>query len=629
MNTPLIFLAFANDQDAHLDLLKQESRKLYDTLEELERKEYVKVHREESADAEELFTDFARRKDQVAIFHYGGHASGTRLRLESGEGDAQGLAQMLGEQENLKLVFLNGCSSKGQVQALFDAGVKAVIATSVPIKDDKAVMFAERFYESLAHRRTIDQAFNMASAFLLTNYGDKLDAQHRGIVMPWGGQPEVEELPWGLYYKEGHEDIRNYKLPYYRPIGLPKEMMNYIGSSFTANRYIVSVLDEMCKFNPDIYHQMVVQRDGESIKKDSREYPLLIIENFPWPIGSQIRLLRLKDAPNLERLKHLVSTYIVTSKVLYFILLSDLWEARHHLADKSITWDHISLDREAYMGFDFFAQIGPLYEKLSEVVTPFVTEFEMLYEAIKDGESQLNTAHRMLEELRSELASEPPSSDLEKRCEQTEKAVRVILLHAAFLANYRMLTVRNVAIDKPRFELVEYEHEMGPLNARQALGLNLYQDAHSRRKSHYADSSSVVLVANEKRLSQALNLSPFIIDKNTFVQVKKSETTEKDRLAHVFLLGWQEDDRVTYVAVEHSIFNSMAQSSDQVHTDMTLSDFVEGKNIEGEQDAQEDALDDVFGDLEDDAGGGEISDEERVFLMLKNQFNMLTADLNP
>ena len=177
--------------------------------------------------------------------------------------------------------------------------------------------------------------------------------------------------------------------------------------------------------------------------------------------------------------------------------------------------------------------------------------------------------------------------------------------------------------------MVEYEHEMGPLNARQALGLNLYQDAHSRRKAHYADSSSVVLVANEKRLSQSLNLSPFIIDKNTFVQVKKSETTEKDRLAHVFLMGWHEDERLVYVAVEHSIFNSMSQSSDQVHTDMTLDDFVEGKNIQGEQDLHENELDDVFGNPDSDEEGSEIADEDRVFLMLKNQFNMLTADLNP
>ena len=153
MNTPLIFFTFANDPDAHLSLLKEESRLVFRALQELDRKEYLKIHREESAQAKDIFDGFTRYKDRVAIFHYGGHANGTHLQLEKGKGDARGLATLMGEQSNLKLVFLNGCSSKGQVKALFEAGVKAVIATSVPIQDRNAVRVAEQFYQALANRR--------------------------------------------------------------------------------------------------------------------------------------------------------------------------------------------------------------------------------------------------------------------------------------------------------------------------------------------------------------------------------------------------------------------------------------------------------------------------------------------
>lgn len=632
MPTPLIFLTFANDTDTHLFLLKEESRMLYRALEEIERKEYIKIHREESAEARDIFAGFARYKDQVAIFHYGGHANGTHLRLEEGAGDARGLATLLGEQENMKLVFLNGCSSRGQVQTLFDAGVKAVIATSVPIEDRKATEFAERFYEALAHKRTIGQAFKLAQAFLTTRYGDAVEERFRSLDMGavldmQNPGAEKDEIPWGLYIQDSHrEEILNYKLPYYRPVGLPKDMIQYIGKSFTANRFIVLVLDEMCKYNPDIYAQMVEQRGEETVNKDSRHYPGLIIENFPWPIGSQIRLLRLYDKPNLERINHLISTYVITSQVLYYILLSDLWEQqRENEAD--VKWEHLPMNKENYAGFDFLKQIGPLYEQLTAIGLPFVSEYELLIEALQQPDSPLNKAHQYLEELRGQLKTNPPSADMDKVCQRTEQAVSIILRHAAFLAGYRMMTVRNIMVNRSRFETLAYELDMGPLNAAQGIDLNLYQDDAFRRKTNFADSYSVMLVDNENRMDQSLNLSPFIMDKNTFVQMKKSETTEQDKLAHIFLLGWEAEERLYYIAVEHSFFIALDKDSDQVHTDMSLEDFTEGRNLNQGGDAEGDDFGFDFGFEESEAEATSEDESAKVFQLLKDQYEMLKADL--
>jgi CHAT domain-containing protein len=107
---------------------------------------------------------------QVQIFHYGGHANGSALQLEQGAGNAQvasstGLAQLLGQQTELKLVFLNGCATQGQVELLLKSGVKAVIATSVPINDMMAVEFAEQFYQSLTNQASIAHSFTTARAF--------------------------------------------------------------------------------------------------------------------------------------------------------------------------------------------------------------------------------------------------------------------------------------------------------------------------------------------------------------------------------------------------------------------------------------------------------------------------------
>lgn len=624
--TPIIFLTFANDPDAHLDLLKEESRRLYGALEELDRKEYLKLIREESAQVDDIFSTFNKNKDRVAIFHYAGHAAGTKLHLEKGAGSADGLAQLMGQQENLQLVFLNGCSSKGQVKGLLEAGVPAVIATSVPIEDRKATEFAQQFYDALANRRTIGQAFTIAKAYLETRFSKSVEVTMRDATWETGDDTAGEAaMPWGLYVQEAdRERILNWKLPYFRPVGLPQDMIQYIGKSFTANRFIVLALDEMCKYNPDIYAQMVEQRGDEVVKKDSKHYPWLVIENFPWPIGSQIRLLRFYDKPNAERLEHLVSTYIITAQLLYYILLSDLWEQARE-ADQKPQWKGLGMDKKSFAGFDFLAQIPTLYPIVKEGGIPFIGEFEILMADLANADSPLSKAHQFLEKLRAQLPDNPPSADLDKLCMKTEQAVSIVLRAAAFLARYRMLTVRNVSIDKPRFENIAYELDMGPLNATQGTGLNLYQDAAYRRKENYSDSCSIVLVSSENSLDQSLNLSPFIVDKNTFVRVKKSETTEQDRLAHVFMMGWEESDCLYYHAIEHSFFHALEHAGDQVHTEMTQDDFVEGRNL-SEDDFSSDFGDDFGADFGLDPETT-ADDSPKVFQQLYDQYVMCKTDL--
>ncbi|MBP9077502.1 MAG: CHAT domain-containing protein, partial [Haliscomenobacter sp.] len=148
---PIFFFAFANEEGRFLELLKQESSAVYNALYPVEEQGRLLIAREESLSSDELFLAFRRYKDRMFIFHFAGHAGSDVLGLEDLEANASHVADLLAEQkDSLKLVFLNGCATLNQVARLQELGIKAVIATSRPVEDDKAQFFAEEFYKNLA-----------------------------------------------------------------------------------------------------------------------------------------------------------------------------------------------------------------------------------------------------------------------------------------------------------------------------------------------------------------------------------------------------------------------------------------------------------------------------------------------
>ena len=176
--TPVVFLAFANDNDAYLKNLIREGKAIRDNLWNAADEGYIDLYKDENISIRDLYKAVARYQKRIVIFHYGGHANSQALMFE-GEinmetADAAGLANTFKAMPNLQLVFLNGCATYGQVDQLLERGVKAVIATSVAINDNKAQEFSERFYQALANDNTIRSAFNVASSFMRTKYKKKL-----------------------------------------------------------------------------------------------------------------------------------------------------------------------------------------------------------------------------------------------------------------------------------------------------------------------------------------------------------------------------------------------------------------------------------------------------------------------
>ena len=239
---PIVFLAFA-DARSDLSSLKVEGWSLKDQFDELKRRGVIAdVVVEENASLERIYSVFQKHRDRIAIFHFGGHADGDRLLLQSAfeprPAYADGLATLLGQQRGLKLVFLNGCSTRPQVKRLLDAGVPAVIATARPIDDGVATEFAVAFYQALTtgysgENRKITGGCSLAMAFAQAEGLSKTarGGKSRDFVAATPSHEEVTDddgFPWVVQYRKGSEHVERWNLfeddPLFGLPGLPADI---------------------------------------------------------------------------------------------------------------------------------------------------------------------------------------------------------------------------------------------------------------------------------------------------------------------------------------------------------------------------------------------------------------------
>lgn len=228
MSRPVFFLAFANDRvdgARFLRSLNGELKALRGALTD----ERGLAERGEArwdvvdvldATIDDVFRGVQRYGDRLALFHYGGHAGDFALLLQSANGgsvaaNADGLAKLLGGRRSLQCVFLNGCSTEGQVRDLLAAGVPAVIATRREIEDELAVEFARDFYGGLAAGASLGRAFADAEAALRMKVAAPVAAmKSRGIdVSNDAADTSVSDrVPWTLHVAPGAEIVREWSV---------------------------------------------------------------------------------------------------------------------------------------------------------------------------------------------------------------------------------------------------------------------------------------------------------------------------------------------------------------------------------------------------------------------------------
>ena len=190
MPAPVFLLAFAYDQTQALPEVVNELK----TIQRLLSQTGGNAEPIWQVTPDDLEERFDTQRNDLRLFHYSGHAGATGLVLNRGDQASRivfgtGIARQAGWAKDLRLVFLNGCSTKDQAQVFLDQGAAAVIATTKPLIDKYAVDFARRFYQSFTRRNglsTLQQAFEAAFIAFTDEHGfltrAMLDEQVRGSI---------------------------------------------------------------------------------------------------------------------------------------------------------------------------------------------------------------------------------------------------------------------------------------------------------------------------------------------------------------------------------------------------------------------------------------------------------------
>ncbi len=213
-NLPVIFIAFANNKrwrSRYLKNITKEKNAIEKALAKVNGT-ICELHIETDVSIGKIWEIFQSKKfrDRICIFHFGGHADGFQLMLETWDGEpkvalGEGLISFLANQKNLKLIFLNGCKTGDLVTELTLQGIPAAIGTKKLISDLTAAELAPNFYKGLAEGLPIERAWIEAVYQLNTTKKKVVFGKYNSNIRR-GNE-------WYIKFQKGAERIKYWSLP--------------------------------------------------------------------------------------------------------------------------------------------------------------------------------------------------------------------------------------------------------------------------------------------------------------------------------------------------------------------------------------------------------------------------------
>ncbi len=534
----VLLLSFANSRENPLPTLSGEYGALNKILSPRVLRQHFLSWSVSHATLDDVAYYLTLFRDRLSLFLFSGHAGRDLLLTEDGATRAAGIAHLLGQCRNLKVVILNGCSTGGQVEALHAAGVSLVIATSAPVEDRIAAQFSARLFQAMEAGLSIGESFEQAIGEAMGRSGVEIDRSIGGLV----GRPDNQPC-WGIYSNPAKPDMAGWKLPAQTP--RPAQFR------YEPNELLLETLyDTFAQTNPRVRE---LHEAGALLDECKEEIVAALLKALPAPISEHVRKLVAPSQPGTTagwdtagplRLAQLAQTYQICMDFLLYVLMAQIWE---NILHKKTVWKpptpllgefkaFLHFDSTERRDCDYFSILHLLRETLEGAdEMPFVAECSHLREDFMSNETVKNACF-FLETLRrqTETAGAPEMPEL---CTRAEQALSLILSKLGFLGHYLLATVRNIDVLKFRHTgQAQFEHMVVKWHGT----LGFYEKEY-RRQPDFMDNRSVVLLRlGDDAGNRFLNLSPFVIDENTF------ETVPDTSLAKLYFFAWRTPGRLFY-----------------------------------------------------------------------------------
>jgi len=303
---------------------------------------------------------------------------------------------------------------------------------------------------------------------------------------------------------------------------------------------VQKVFSEMVKYRTSLAKYLPDKDEGEEV--DLRIIADLVIKNFPWPVGVELRRLFSGSMRQLgrQRLDQIFKTIERTIQFVSFVMVCQVW---YDTGKNKVTLpDNVRKEFADRFGVLTMGNFCWLIRALATAYSDQKAEW-FLPEMNEQFDKKFFAMLDFWVPERNEIGHYQINLDdaeIEKRCVEYEDRLTEILLRIAFFAKYRLVSVRDIKVIKPRIHEAKFHHIVDLLNSSDSDFKGEEID-----ETKFSDSQSVLLMKSIKSFDDYLNLSPLIIDTNSeVIDAKEKFDIRKDifmytkyRSGHLMYLG--------------------------------------------------------------------------------------------
>ena len=283
-----------------------------------------------------------------------------------------------------------------------------------------------------------------------------------------------------------------------------------------------------------------------NIPIDNRMLANYIIQDFPWPVGVELRRLFSGDLKDRDknRVDQILRVGEKLAQLFSSCLLVQLWdECKNKKIDLS---KDFQIQFENITRASFGTYIGlirathNLFEK--EGIEPFVE-----YSAGDFKFNKLLDSFNKLVTLRNEDRHHASEMD----CQEGEEILTDLLVKLAVFSKYKLVTIKEIKVVGPKLKSVRFNHAIRMLNS-QHEDFNLVEHAFDE----FSESHAVLLMKEFNSPKEYLNLSPFIVDTSTLLENQKIPGIKNG----IYLFHQIRDNKYFYLltnAPEQAVFNDL------------------------------------------------------------------------